>query len=193
MDWIMMKEGDQDHEKFRGRHAQLQSLPPADLLVQDPLHIFSSESCVSILFSSRMSSQLKNCLRIALGWLSYKTFPSPVMGEHFILRLWTTLQTIDKKVCYFLVSPSVTSAFSPLPLNPVFTQPHGHPGPYPMSTLEFVFSYLLRLCEYILFLDSLLALTWESCLYLKMKFLIMRQSWKGAGYSWTLSLHYRLP
>lgn len=87
MDWIMMEEGDQDHEELPGRNAQLQSLPPADLLAQDPLHILSSESCVSVLLSSWMSSQLKNHLRIALGLCSCKSFSSPVMGEHFILYL----------------------------------------------------------------------------------------------------------
>lgn len=68
MDWIMMEEGDLDHdEELPGRNAQLRSLPPADLLAQDPLHILSAESCVSVPLSSRRSSQLKNHLRIALG------------------------------------------------------------------------------------------------------------------------------
>lgn len=70
MDWSMMEEGDQDHEKSPRHSAQLQSPHPAELLVQDPLYIFSSErhvrqKCVEVSSSViRVSSQLRNSLGI---------------------------------------------------------------------------------------------------------------------------------
>lgn len=149
MYWSMMEEGDQDHEKSPRHSAQLQSLRPAELLVQDPLYIFSSErhvrqKCVEVSSSVvRVSSQLRNSLGIPPGWpLRGISFSGDSDEEHFVLYLLMTPQTTyNKNICSFLVSLCVTVTLSPLQPSPVFTQSHGHPGSHLTSNLG-LFSFI---------------------------------------------------
>lgn len=129
MDWTSMEESNEGCEKSPRLCAQLQSLSPADMLVQDPLYVLSSERChINVLFSNRSSFPEEQLLRGPTGITLLRKTSFSSDGPTLCLVLphprqstWLHPSCIPECRYRFL---TITAQLH------VVTKPHSHPGPH---------------------------------------------------------------